>query len=53
MAIFYAGVAPDIMNHRGRGWENVAAQQEVDRAMTKAAAIEAGGGHGHGEHGEH
>ena len=55
MALFYAGVAPDVMNHRGRRWENVAAQQEVDRAMAEAAAIEASGGphHGDAEHGEH
>ena len=53
MAIFYAGVSPDVMNHRGRRWENVAAQHEVDRAMAEAKAIEASGGHGHGEHGAH
>lgn len=53
MALFYAGVSPDVMNHRGRQWENVAAQREVDRAMTAAKAAEAGGGHGHGEHGGH
>ena len=51
MGLFYAGVSPDVMNHRGRQWENVAAQREVDRAMTKAATE---GEHGaHGEEGEH
>jgi len=34
--LFYAGVAPDVMKHRGNNWENVAAQDEVDRAMTEA-----------------
>lgn len=54
MAIFFAGTSPDVMNHRGRRWENVAAQHEVNRAMQEAAAIEAGGGeHAHGAHGEH
>ena len=53
MALFYAGVSPDVMNHRGRQLENVAAQREVDRAMAAAHAAEAaGGGHEHGEHAE-
>ena len=53
MMLFYAGVSPDVMNHRGRQWENVAAQREVDRAMAAAHAAEAaGGGHEHGEHAE-
>ncbi|MDD9944410.1 MAG: cytochrome C oxidase subunit IV family protein [Myxococcales bacterium] len=47
MVLFFAGVAPDVMNHRGRQWENVAAQAEVKRALAEAAA---GGGH-HGDHG--
>ena len=50
MLLFYAGVSPDVMNHRGRQWENVAAQHEVDRAMKAAAEAPAGE---HGEHGEH
>ena len=35
--LFYAGVSPDVMKHRGNNWENVAAQDEVERAMTEAA----------------
>ena len=35
MFLFYAGAAPDVRRHRGRNWENVAAQGEVDRAMTE------------------
>src|SRR4051812_24777441 len=27
MFLFYAGVSPDVMQHRGRQWENVAAQE--------------------------
>lgn len=34
LVLFYAGVAPDVMKHRGNNWENMAAQDEVDRAMT-------------------
>ena len=35
--LFFAGVAPDVMKHRGNNWENVAAQDEVHRATTEAA----------------
>jgi caa(3)-type oxidase subunit IV len=49
MFLFYAGVAPDVMNHRGRRWENVAALNETQRALAAhAAAAE----HEH-EHEEH
>jgi caa(3)-type oxidase subunit IV len=34
--LFYAGVAPDVMKHRGNNWENVAAQDEVHRATVDA-----------------
>ena len=57
MGIFYAGVSPDVLNHRGRGWVNVAAQQETERALE---ALEKGGHHSHNapesgahEHGGH
>jgi caa(3)-type oxidase subunit IV len=43
MFLFYAGVSPDVMKHRGRGWENVAAQKEIERAQQAA-------GQGHGGH---
>jgi caa(3)-type oxidase subunit IV len=33
MMLFYAGVAPDVMNHRGRQWENVAAQEWSRKAL--------------------
>lgn len=45
MLLFFAGVAPDVMKHEGQNWENVAAQEEVERAL------EAEGRAGHGEHG--
>lgn len=45
MGLLFAGVSSDVLNHRGRNWENVAAQKEVKRALT--APPEAGHGHGH------
>lgn len=47
MLVFYGGTAPDVLNHRGRNWENVAAQHEV------IVREEAGGMpmEHHGEHG--
>lgn len=44
MVVFFAGVAPDVMNHDGDQWTNQAAKQEVERAL---AAEQANGGHGH------
>ena len=41
MFLFYAGVSPDVMKHRGRNWENVAAQDEVERALEQAPHHEA------------
>ncbi|MEJ2204089.1 MAG: c-type cytochrome [Gemmatimonadota bacterium] len=42
MALLFAGVAPDVMKHEGRGWVNVAALDAVERGV----------GGGHGEEGE-
>ena len=47
MFLFYAGVSPDVMEHHGRNWKNVAAQHEVKRALLEHSE------HGEGEHGEH
>ena len=33
MLLFFAGVAPDVMKHKGQNWENVAAEQEIERAL--------------------
>jgi caa(3)-type oxidase subunit IV len=37
MFLFYAGVSPDVMEHHGRNWVNVAAQQETARALREHA----------------
>ena len=44
--LFFAGTAPDVMEHRGQNWENVAAEAEVERALA------AEGKAAHGDHGE-
>jgi caa(3)-type oxidase subunit IV len=47
MGLFYAGVSPDVMKHRGRQWENVAAEDWSKRALAAdKAELEA-------EHEEH
>ena len=33
MALFVAGVSPDVMNHEGNNWQNVAAQAAVARGV--------------------
>jgi caa(3)-type oxidase subunit IV len=48
--LFYAGVAPDVMQHHGRNWQNVAAQGEVLRALKEHAEHGEGHGEGHSEH---
>ena len=48
MFLFYAGVSPDVMQHRGRHWENVAAQEWSKKALAEDAAERE-----HGEHEEH
>jgi caa(3)-type oxidase subunit IV len=42
MFLFYAGVSPDVMEHHGRNWENVAAKQETERALKLQAEQPAG-----------
>ena len=49
MLLFFAGASPDVRNHRGRNWENTAAQEETARAL---AAHAAGGHEGHEAHDE-
>ena len=44
MALFFFGVAPDVMEHEGRNWENVAAKEYIDHEME---AIEAAGDEEH------
>lgn len=43
MFLFFAAVAPDVMKHSGTHWENVSAQETVQKGMAE--------GSGHGEHG--
>jgi caa(3)-type oxidase subunit IV len=50
MFLFYAGVSPDVMEHHGRNWENVAAREETKRALQEHADQAA---HGEREHIEH
>lgn len=47
MFLFFFAVAPDVMNHRGTNWVNVAAKAEVERGLA------AGAGHGEGHGGGH
>ena len=46
MLLFFAGVAPDVMKHKGQHWENVAAEAEVQRGLQENEEA----GQGHGEH---
>jgi caa(3)-type oxidase subunit IV len=48
MGLFWAGVAPDIMNHEGTNWSNESAKLETKLGLEKQHAAAAGG---HGEHG--
>lgn len=43
MALYVAGVAPDVLNHEGRNWENVAAQAAVERGVDGEAEAEGEG----------
>ncbi|MEO0604922.1 MAG: cytochrome C oxidase subunit IV family protein [Myxococcota bacterium] len=49
MVLFFAGVAPDVGNHEGQNWENVAAKAYI--AEQQAIQAEGGGHHG-GHHGD-
>ncbi|MGB0543422.1 MAG: c-type cytochrome [Longimicrobiales bacterium] len=40
MFLMVAGVAPDVMNHEGNNWENVAAKAEVERGLAYMAGYE-------------
>ena len=33
MALFFAGVAPDVMRHEGTNWENIGAKEAVERGV--------------------
>ncbi len=38
MLLFFFAVAPDVMNHEGTNWTNVAAQAEIERALAEQGA---------------
>ncbi|MBM4282733.1 MAG: hypothetical protein FJ137_18945 [Deltaproteobacteria bacterium] len=44
MALFYFGVAPDVMQHHGHRWKNVSAKAAVTRGL-EAAKVDGHGGH--------
>jgi len=51
MLLFFAGTAPDVMEHQGQHWENVAAREEIQRGLeAEAAAAAHGGAHEQHEH---
>lgn len=37
MLIMVSGISPDVMNHEGQRWENIAAKAEVERGLAYAA----------------
>lgn len=43
MFMFFSGTAPDVMNHQGSNWVNLAAQHAVEKGL---AAGDGHGGHG-------
>lgn len=49
MVLFFFGTAPDVMNHQGSRWENLAAKAAVERGMAEGDGHDAHGG-GHEEH---
>jgi caa(3)-type oxidase subunit IV len=46
MAVMFAGVAPDVLKHEGRNWNNVAAKASIQQHLDEQKAP------GHGTHGE-
>lgn len=42
MLLLFGAVAPDVMQHEGRNWENTGAKEEIERALAAAG----GGDHG-------
>lgn len=40
LALFWGGIAPDVQNHAGANWENVAAQAAVERGISEPEAHE-------------
>ena len=40
MFLFFAAVAPDVMKHSGTQWENVSAQETVQKGMAEGSGHE-------------
>jgi len=54
MFLFYAGTSPDVMQHHGHNWKNVAAEREVERALSESHSHEGEhGAQGHGQPAAH
>ena len=52
MVLLFAAIAPDIQNHSGDKWENVAAKAAVIRGIEKGKTGHHGDGHGDDHHGD-
>jgi caa(3)-type oxidase subunit IV len=39
MALMFAGISSDVMNHEGTNWQNVAARSAVERGLAEAAGV--------------
>ena len=40
LVLFWGGIAPDVQNHSGANWENLAAQAAVERGIPEEAHVE-------------
>lgn len=38
MALFFAGVAPDVLKHEGRNWDNVSQKQHIEAELSAQKA---------------
>jgi len=47
MLLFFAGTAPDVMEHKGQNWENVAAETEVEQALESQSEAKTHAGEHH------
>ncbi len=53
MGLMFAGISPDVMNHEGTNWQNLAAKESVEAGMAKGDGHGGGhGGHGGDAHGD-
>ncbi len=52
MVLFFAAVSPDVMEHEGTNWENVAAKAEIERALREGEGHHGEAPHGDASHGD-